>query len=431
MEPTLNNNPQTQSDILQKVKDVLDYYKVDNAGREVILKNISDQFDLKSTIQLLKEKSVDCDLSIARHNKSIKYDPSLYHILNELRNKMPIRPIIESFMDKVKNIIFPKVILNPDYIKLSDGLDKEILSKVDYAKLDSYVKLEREDIAANCYLDRIIGLDHYLDLYREVKLLTMVEKISNNAIFFLDIEKSGLASEMQAISTKVQDLNSNLTECYRDLIGVGSQLENIHINPDLTFYYYRNDSMAERYIGDFIERIPEEFPFMCKQELVELYQSIVSSGLNDTYRDSFGEERTALSWKDCIPKLSDETLIQPKLADLINFDSGDKYDSILQHEIVKLRGILPESHIIEFKEALVDNDFIKISALKEEGYVPSQDLINDLKSGGTPQYALIAVKRIFDLNIVSNDLSTGDNFSALKKNHVINEALQNTFPNLS
>lgn len=51
----------------------------------------------------------------------------------------------------------------------------------------------------------------------------------------------------------------------------------------------------------------------------------------------------------------------------------------------------------EFKKALSENNFIKISELKEMGYMPSSDLIKALIQEGTPVEKMIAIQKVFGL----------------------------------
>lgn len=59
----------------------------------------------------------------------------------------------------------------------------------------------------------------------------------------------------------------------------------------------------------------------------------------------------------------------------------------------------------EFKEAVEKNDFVRIAGLKDEGYVPSPKIIDELKASA-PDSTMIAVQKIF--NLKSNTNTLGD-----------------------
>ena len=50
----------------------------------------------------------------------------------------------------------------------------------------------------------------------------------------------------------------------------------------------------------------------------------------------------------------------------------------------------------EFQEAIKTNDFTRIIGLKDEGYIPSPKIIDELK-GSAPTPMMIAVQKIFGL----------------------------------
>ncbi|CAK7039838.1 MAG: hypothetical protein PEPC_01697 [Peptostreptococcus russellii] len=88
--------------------------------------------------------------------------------------------------------------------------------------------------------------------------------------------------------------------------------------------------------------------------------------------------------------------VKPDLPEVQNLEMKEKSGELTAQE-EKVFSPSNGSMDREMIEAVLKDDFIKLGELKEQGYVPSPDVINSLGEKGLSQNTMIAVQKIFDL----------------------------------
>ena len=171
----------------------------------------------------------------------------------------------------------------------------------------------------------------------------MIDAASHYQMKLLNTEKNILY-----ISTE-----GNITQGQMDVIKLLLSKQNINNITDQVTYIFDNDSNGYKYALKLDT-------FLKGQELPNI------EGLP-------------------VEELKDKVLQLPNVELSVNSDWNDD-----------LQASISKGQECEFQDAIKKNDFTRIAGLKDEGYIPSPEAINNLKRFA-PALTMIAVQKIFGL----------------------------------